>query len=74
MELIRGFVRTAADEITQNAQDYGKLDVPNTLSYPVLVRLAEFYFGVPAPSLGKNEALAPGFILRFVPQFYQQCS
>ena len=28
LELIRGFVRTAADEITQNAQDYGKLDVP----------------------------------------------
>ena len=53
LELIRGFVRTAADSIVQNAQDYGKLDVPTTLCYPVLVNLLDFYFGVPAPSLEK---------------------
>jgi cytochrome P450/glutathione S-transferase len=50
LELIRNFVRTTADEIIDNAQDYGKLDVAYTLSYPVLVRLLDFYFGVPAPS------------------------
>lgn len=50
LELIRSFVRNAADEIIDNAQDYGKLDVAYTLSYPVLVRLLDFYFGVPAPS------------------------
>jgi cytochrome P450/glutathione S-transferase len=53
LELIRGFVRTASDEILANAQDYGKLDVPDTLSYPVLVKLLDFYFGVPAPTLEK---------------------
>lgn len=53
LELIRNFVRTTADEIIENAQDYEKLDVPNTLSYPVLVRLLDFYFGVPAPSMEK---------------------
>jgi len=50
LELIRGFVREQADEIITNAQDYGKLDVANTLNYPVLVRLIDFYFGVPAPT------------------------
>jgi len=53
LELIRGFVRTTAEAITSDAQDYGKLDVPNTLNYPVLVMLLDFYFGVPAPSLEK---------------------
>ncbi len=53
LELIRGFVRKAAENITDNAQDYGRLDVPNTLNYPVLVMLLDFYFGVPAPSLEK---------------------
>ncbi len=53
LELIRGYVRQHADEIIDNAQDYGKLDVPGTLSYPVLVGLLDFYFGVPAPSLEK---------------------
>ncbi|MEP7144620.1 MAG: cytochrome P450 [Ferruginibacter sp.] len=53
MELIRSFVRTNADEIIANAQDYGKLDVAQTLSYPVLVRLLDFYFGVPSPSEDK---------------------
>lgn len=53
LELIRGFVRSAAAEIIDNAQDYGKIDVPNTLNYPVLVSLLDFYFGVPAPTLEK---------------------
>ena len=39
--------RTSADEIIANAQDYGKLDVAQTLSYPVLIRLLDFIiFGV----------------------------
>jgi cytochrome P450/glutathione S-transferase len=50
LELIRTFVRAQADDIIANAQDYGKLDVANTLDYPVLVRLIDFYFGVPAPT------------------------
>ncbi len=53
LELIRGFVRNAADEIIANTKDYGRIDVPNTLSYPVLVKLLDFYFGVPAPTLEK---------------------
>jgi len=53
LELIRSFVRTAADEIIANIQDYGKVDVADTLSYPVLVRLLDFYFGVPSPSEDK---------------------
>lgn len=50
LELIRTFVRTNADKITAGARDYGKLDVANDLCFPVLVRLIDFYFGVPAPS------------------------
>jgi cytochrome P450/glutathione S-transferase len=50
LELIRTFVRTHADEIIQCAQVYGKLDVADDLCFPVLVRLIDFYFGVPAPS------------------------
>ena len=53
LELIRTFVRTAADEITQQAQAFGRLDVANDLCFPVLVRLIDFYFGVPAPSEAK---------------------
>ncbi|MEX6688515.1 cytochrome P450 [Danxiaibacter flavus] len=53
LELIRGFVRNAADEIIANVKDYGRIDVPNTLNYPVLVKLLDFYFGVPAPTLEK---------------------
>lgn len=53
LELIRGFVRKAAQEIIDNVQDYGKLDVAQTLNYPVLVRLLDFYFGVPSPSIEK---------------------
>jgi cytochrome P450/glutathione S-transferase len=50
LELIRTFVRTSIDEITQYAEAYGKLDVANDVCFPVLVRLIDFYFGVPAPS------------------------
>ncbi len=53
LDIIRNFVRTAADEITQEAQPYGRLDVANDLCFPVLVRLIDFYFGVPAPSESK---------------------
>jgi len=50
LDIIRNFVRTAADEITQQAQPFGRLDVADDLCFPVLVRLIDFYFGVPAPS------------------------
>lgn len=53
LELIRSYIRTWSDEIIQNAQPYGKLDVANTLNYPVLVRLIDIYFGVPAPTEAK---------------------
>jgi cytochrome P450/glutathione S-transferase len=53
LDLIRNFVRTSADEITQEAQQYGRLDIANDLCFPVLVRLLDFYFGVPAPSEAK---------------------
>jgi len=56
LDLIRNFVRTAADEITQEAQQYGRLDVANDLCFPILVRLLDFYFGVPAPSEAKMRA------------------
>lgn len=50
LELIRTFVRNSADEITEYAHEYGKLDVANDLCFPVIVRLIDFYFGVPSPS------------------------
>ena len=53
LDLIRNFVRPAADEITQQAQPFGRLDVADDLCFPVLVRLIDFYFGVPAPSEAK---------------------
>jgi glutathione S-transferase len=53
LDLIRNFVRTAADEITDDAHAYGRLDVANDLCFPILVRLIDFYFGVPAPSEAK---------------------
>jgi len=56
LDLIRNFVRTSADEITREAQQYGRLDVANDLCFPVLVRLLDFYFGVPAPSEAKMRA------------------
>ncbi len=56
LDLIRNFVRSAADEITQEAQQYCRLDVANDLCFPVLVRLIDFYFGVPAPSEAKMRA------------------
>ena len=53
LDLIRNFVRSAADEIIQQAQPFGRLDVANDLCFPILVRLIDFYFGVPAPSEAK---------------------
>ncbi len=56
LDLIRNFVRTAAGEITQEAEIYGRLDVADDLCFPILVRLIDFYFGVPAPSEAKMRA------------------
>ena len=50
MELIRNFVRLSASEITQLVQPYGKLDVANSLTRVVMVRLIDNYFGIPSPS------------------------
>lgn len=50
MDLIRAFIRNEADEIINYAKPFGKLDVANTLCYPILVKFIDQYFGVPAPS------------------------
>ncbi|MEO8766310.1 MAG: cytochrome P450 [Ginsengibacter sp.] len=52
LELIRTFLRSNIDELLKSAQVYGKLDVANDLCFPVIIRLIDFYFGVPAPSEG----------------------
>ncbi|MEO8415656.1 MAG: cytochrome P450, partial [Ginsengibacter sp.] len=56
LDLVRNFVKTAAIDITQEAQLFGRIDVANDLCFPVLVRLIDFYFGVPAPSEAKMRA------------------
>lgn len=53
LDIIRKFVRETAQEMIDIAQDFGSLDVANNLCYTVLVRLIDFYFGVPAPSEAK---------------------
>lgn len=53
LEMIRGFVRNAAQEVIDYSQDFGRLDVANTLCYKVLIQLIDFYFGIPAPSEAK---------------------
>jgi cytochrome P450 len=50
LDMIRNFVRGAAEEVVNNAMPYGKLDVPNSLNHVVLVRLLAYYFGVSSPS------------------------
>ncbi len=50
MELIRNFVHSNASEITGLAQPYGKLDVVNSLTRVVMVRLIDNYFGIPSPT------------------------
>jgi len=48
MKMIQDFVRSSSEEITRNAGRYGKIDVANSLCKVVLVRLLDYYFGVPA--------------------------
>lgn len=50
LEIIRSFVRTSAQDIIDRARTFGKLDVADTLNRVVLVRLIEFYFGIPGPT------------------------
>lgn len=53
LEMIRNYVRSEAEAITQNALPLGKLDVANTLTGSVLVGLLGYYFGVSAPTQPK---------------------
>ena len=48
MMIIQNFVRSSSEEITRNAARYGKIDVANSLCKVVLVRLLDYYFGVPS--------------------------
>ncbi|MEP6749841.1 MAG: cytochrome P450 [Bacteroidota bacterium] len=48
MIMIQNFVRSSSEEITRNASRYGKIDVANSLCKVVLVRLLDYYFGVPS--------------------------
>ncbi len=48
MMMIQDFVRASSEEITKNASRYGKIDVANSLCKVVLVRLLDYYFGVPS--------------------------
>jgi cytochrome P450/glutathione S-transferase len=50
LDIIRNYVRSNADDIVLRGKAYGRLDVADDLCFPVLVRLIDFYFGVPAPS------------------------
>ena len=56
LDLIRTFVRASTDEIIERVHPHGRLDVANDLCFPVLVRLIDFYFGVPAPSESKMKS------------------
>jgi glutathione S-transferase len=48
MMMIQNFVRSSSEEIIRNAMRYGKIDVANSLCKVVLVRLLDYYFGVPS--------------------------
>jgi cytochrome P450/glutathione S-transferase len=48
MMIIQNFVRSSSEEIIRNAMRYGKIDVANSLCKVVLVRLLDYYFGVPS--------------------------
>jgi cytochrome P450/glutathione S-transferase len=50
LERIRAFVRGHAEEVTGTALPFGKLDVAQSLTDPVLVRVLDDYFGVSAPT------------------------
>src|SRR5258708_6580419 len=50
MDRIRSFIRDSCEQILQQAQPYGKVDVADTMCYTVLVRFIDDYFGVPAPT------------------------
>lgn len=49
LEMIRTHIRTHMDQISDRVQPYNKLDVVQTMNYPVLLGLMGHYFGVPAP-------------------------
>ena len=53
LDRIRTFVREKAQEVIDYSQDFGSLDVANTLCYKVLIQLIDDYFGIPAPSEAK---------------------
>ena len=49
LDHIRSFVREQAGVVTQEVSALGRLDVVQRLNMVVLIRLLDFYFGVPAP-------------------------
>jgi cytochrome P450/glutathione S-transferase len=50
LEIIRNFVRSSAEEMTSQYAKYGKIDVANSFCKVILVRLIDYYFGVPSPT------------------------
>ncbi|WP_107040367.1 cytochrome P450 [Brumimicrobium mesophilum] len=49
LDIIRDFIREKSEEICKNIDAYGKIDVVQSLNYPILIGLIDIYFGVPAP-------------------------
>lgn len=47
--LIRNFIRKKSEEICLNVDAYGKIDVVQSLNYPILTGIIDVYFGIPAP-------------------------
>lgn len=44
------FIRKRANELCNGMKPYGKMDVVQSLTYPVLISFLDDYFGVPAPT------------------------
>lgn len=50
LEIIQQFVRAASGELIAHSLQYGKIDVANSYCKVILVRLIDYYFGVPSPT------------------------
>jgi len=49
LDLIRNYIREKSEEICNNVDQYGKIDVVQSLNYPILTGILDVYFGIPAP-------------------------
>lgn len=49
LDLIRNYIREKSAEICSNIDQYGKIDVVQSLNYPILTGILDVYFGIPAP-------------------------